>query len=79
MKETPVSNLERAFILAALEDNKRTDGRLLNERRDLSIDFGREDGYVNAPERHYSRNLISEFSNFEYKNYCILALAQTHH
>ena len=41
-----MSNLERAFILAALEDNKRTDGRLLNERRDLSIDFGREEGYV---------------------------------
>ena len=64
-----MSNLERAFILAALEDNKRTDGRLLNERRDLSIDFGREDGYVNGPARHYSRNLISE----------LLALAQTHH
>ena len=44
MKETPVSNLEKAFILAALEDKKRIDGRLLNERRDLSIDFGREDG-----------------------------------
>lgn len=44
MKETPVSNLEKAFILASLEDKKRIDGRLLNERRELSIDFGKEDG-----------------------------------
>jgi len=44
MKETPVSNVEKSFILSALEDNKRIDGRLLNERRDISIDFGREDG-----------------------------------
>ena len=44
MKETPVSNLEKAFILASLEDKKRSDGRLLNERRELSIDFGKEDG-----------------------------------
>ena len=44
MKETPVSNVEKSFILSALEDNKRIDGRLLNERRELSIDFGREDG-----------------------------------
>jgi len=39
-----VSNVEKSFILSALEDNKRIDGRLLNERRDISIDFGREDG-----------------------------------
>ena len=44
MKETPVSNVEKNFIISALEDNKRIDGRLLNERRDISIDFGREDG-----------------------------------
>lgn len=44
MKETPVSNVEKNFILSALEDNKRIDGRSLNERRDISIDFGREDG-----------------------------------
>ena len=44
MKETPVSNLERAFILAALEENKRIDGRLLAERRDLTVDFGRDHG-----------------------------------
>ena len=44
MKETPVSNLEKAFILASLEQSKRIDGRLLAERRDLSIDFGREEG-----------------------------------
>ena len=46
MKETPVSNVEKSFILSALEDNKRIDGRLLNERRELTIDFGREDGLV---------------------------------
>ena len=53
MKETPVSNVEKSFILSALEDNKRIDGRLLNERRELTIDFGREDGLVILLNIHF--------------------------
>lgn len=44
MREYPLSNLERAFILDALSENKRLDGRTLSERRPLSLHFGAEEG-----------------------------------
>ena len=44
MKETPISNLERSFINEAIFKGKRTDGRHLDERRNLEIHFGHEFG-----------------------------------
>ncbi|CAB4056833.1 RRP45 [Lepeophtheirus salmonis] len=38
------SNAEHSFILSALSEGKRLDGRKLDERRDLTIHFGREWG-----------------------------------
>nr|ACO11276.1 Exosome complex exonuclease RRP45 [Caligus rogercresseyi] len=38
------SNAERSFILAALQEGKRLDGRKLDERRDINIHLGREWG-----------------------------------
>lgn len=40
MRETPVSNAERAFLLKAFAEGKRTDGRSLRERRELRLTFG---------------------------------------
>jgi len=44
MKETPVSLCERTFLLEALSENKRLDGRGLLETRDLNISFGTDWG-----------------------------------
>ena len=44
MKETPISNVERSFIYEAICDGKRTDGRHLEERRNIEIHFGTEYG-----------------------------------
>ena len=44
MKDTPVSNVERSFIYEAICEGKRTDGRLLEERRNVEIHFGSEYG-----------------------------------
>ena len=44
MREPPLSNLERTFILEALCENKRLDGRSLAERRPLSLHFGADEG-----------------------------------
>ena len=44
MKETPVSNVEKAFIYEAVFQGKRTDGRHLDERRNIEIHFGNDYG-----------------------------------
>ena len=44
MKETPVSNIEKSFITEAIFQGKRTDGRHLDERRNLEIHFGHDYG-----------------------------------
>ena len=44
MKETPISNLERTFLLESLQEGKRLDGRSLDERRKTDLQFGREFG-----------------------------------
>ena len=44
MKETPVSNVEKSFIYEAISKAKRTDGRHLDERRNVEIHFGHEFG-----------------------------------
>ena len=44
MKETPVSNCEKAFLLEGLWESKRTDGRGMFEGRKLDLVFGKEFG-----------------------------------
>ena len=44
MKETPVSNIERSFLLESIYEEKRIDGRTLDERRKLDLKFGRDLG-----------------------------------
>ena len=44
MKETPISNIEKSFITEAIFQGKRTDGRHLDERRNLEIHFGHDYG-----------------------------------
>jgi exosome complex component RRP45 len=39
-----VSNVEKTFILEAVSNGKRTDGRHLEERRNVEIHFGNEYG-----------------------------------
>jgi len=48
MREAPVSLNEREFILAALSENLRADGRGPFEYRELSLSFGRQSGHVEA-------------------------------
>jgi len=45
-KEAPLSAAERDFILEALQQGVRLDGRALDELRPLSISFGDEYGHV---------------------------------
>lgn len=45
-KEAPLSTAERDFILEALQQNVRLDGRAIDELRPLSISFGDEYGHV---------------------------------
>ncbi|XP_008480800.1 exosome complex component rrp45 [Diaphorina citri] len=44
MREFPVSNLEKSFVLSGILQNKRLDGRRFHEFRKLDINFGREWG-----------------------------------
>lgn len=48
MRETPVSINEREFILQALSEGIRADGRTPFEFRELSLKFGRQVGQVEA-------------------------------
>ncbi|XP_054460822.1 exosome complex component RRP45 [Anoplopoma fimbria] len=44
MKETPLSNCERDFLLKAIEDKKRLDGRQTYDYRKMKITFGTDYG-----------------------------------
>ena len=44
MKETPVSNCEKSFLLEGLWEGKRIDGRGTFEQRKLDIVYGRDYG-----------------------------------
>ncbi|XP_012877618.1 PREDICTED: exosome complex component RRP45 [Dipodomys ordii] len=44
MKETPLSNCERRFLLRAIEEKKRLDGRQTYDYRSLRISFGADYG-----------------------------------
>lgn len=45
-KEAPLSNAERDFILEALREDVRLDGRNPDQFRPLSVSFGDEYGHV---------------------------------
>ena len=45
-KEAPLSISERDFIVNALRENVRLDGRHLDQFRSLSVSFGEEYGHV---------------------------------
>ena len=47
-REAELSVNERAFILAALEDHIRIDGRQLDEFRKLDLSFGDEYGVAHV-------------------------------
>lgn len=44
MRETPLSNCEKAFLLRAITDKKRIDGRQTYDYRNIKISFGTEYG-----------------------------------
>ncbi|EPY84135.1 exosome complex component RRP45 isoform 1 [Camelus ferus] len=44
MKETPLSNCERRFLLRAIEEKKRLDGRQTYDYRNIKITFGTDYG-----------------------------------
>uniref|UniRef100_A0A8C0ZPU5 Exosome complex component RRP45-like protein n=1 Tax=Castor canadensis TaxID=51338 RepID=A0A8C0ZPU5_CASCN len=44
MKETPLSNCERRFLLRAIEEKKRLDGRQTYDYRNVRISFGTDYG-----------------------------------
>ncbi|XP_036306066.1 exosome complex component RRP45 isoform X2 [Pipistrellus kuhlii] len=44
MKETPLSNCERRFLLRAIEERKRLDGRQTYDYRNIKISFGTDYG-----------------------------------
>ncbi|XP_040610427.1 exosome complex component RRP45 isoform X2 [Mesocricetus auratus] len=44
MKETPLSNCERRFLLRAIEEKKRLDGRQTYDYRNIRISFGTDYG-----------------------------------
>ncbi|XP_065763174.1 exosome complex component RRP45 [Muntiacus reevesi] len=44
MKETPLSNCERRFLLRAIEEKKRLDGRQTYDYRNIKISFGTDYG-----------------------------------
>jgi len=46
-KEAPLSIAERDFILEALHQDVRLDGRKVDDYRPLNISFGEEYGHVN--------------------------------
>lgn len=43
-RETEPSNIERAFILEAIQENVRLDGRSLLQLRDINLTFGVQHG-----------------------------------
>lgn len=45
-REVDISNIERNFILEALEQDVRVDGRALDQFRSLDLEFGEEYGTV---------------------------------
>jgi exosome complex component RRP45 len=45
-READPSNVERAFILEALSQNVRVDGRALDQFRNIELEFGDEYGSV---------------------------------
>jgi len=45
-RETDISNVERKFILEALAQDVRVDGRRLDQFRNLDLEFGDEYGTV---------------------------------
>lgn len=45
-READPSNVERTFILEALSQNVRVDGRALDQFRNIELDFGDEYGSV---------------------------------
>jgi len=45
-REVEISNIERNFILEALEQEIRVDGRALDQYRSLDLEFGEEFGTV---------------------------------
>lgn len=45
-REEPLTVIERDFILEALQENVRLDGRGVDELRPLRISFGEEYGHV---------------------------------
>ncbi len=47
-KATPLSNIERAFILDALRTGQRVDGRSPYDARTLQFTFGQRPGVVQA-------------------------------
>ena len=47
-REVDISNIERKFILEALQQRVRVDGRALDQFRKLGLDFGDEYGTVTA-------------------------------
>ncbi|XP_001513016.1 exosome complex component RRP45 [Ornithorhynchus anatinus] len=44
MRETPLSNCERRFLLRAIEEKKRLDGRQIYDYRNIKISFGTDYG-----------------------------------
>uniref|UniRef100_A0A3B4B3C6 Exoribonuclease phosphorolytic domain-containing protein n=1 Tax=Periophthalmus magnuspinnatus TaxID=409849 RepID=A0A3B4B3C6_9GOBI len=44
MKDTPLSNCERDFLLKAIEEKKRLDGRQTYDYRNIKITFGTDYG-----------------------------------
>ncbi len=45
-REVEISNIERNFILEALEQSVRLDGRSLDQGRNIDLEFGDEYGTV---------------------------------
>lgn len=61
-KEAPLSVVEREFILEALRQDTRLDGRGVDQFRSLKISFGDEYGHVKlelGKTRYAHRNLRS--------------------
>ncbi|XP_055371052.1 uncharacterized protein LOC129605366 [Condylostylus longicornis] len=48
MRETPISNCEKKFILESLQQHQRLDGRKLSESRSMIISFGIDWGCVHV-------------------------------
>ncbi|KAJ1521131.1 hypothetical protein ONE63_002830 [Megalurothrips usitatus] len=62
MRETPFSNIEKTFLKRALSERKRLDGRHIDERRRIQINFGKEYGccHVSLGETRVLAQVSSE-------------------